>query len=237
VRAWPSLAYLLGHVRPATANANGPAHRRVRAAVWHPEHPASLHPARTEGNYGELVTEIAGEMADDLITHAIAGPTDLAAGFAAPMAARVISSVLGLPEETTGQVRAWADAQASLLGQDLRGRSLAAALTALAALARACRDLTGARLGDALQDLASLAAPSEGALTAPLAVPLENRIRLVTCRSSARQAARAYSLISPPKTGFRRIRSLSRSVTVARGAPGSSSGTRWEMPWCGRAVL
>ena len=68
-------------------------------------------------------------------------------------------------------------------------------------------------------------------------VPLENRIRLVTCRSSARQAARAYSLISPSRTGFRRIRSLSRAVMVARGASGSSSGTRWDMPWCGRAVL
>ena len=28
-------------------------------------------------------------------------------------------------------------------------------------------------------------------------VPLENRIRLVTCRSSVRQAARVYSLIKP----------------------------------------
>jgi len=64
-------------------------------------------------------------------------------------------------------------------------------------------------------------------------VPLENRIRLVTCGSSGYQAARAYSLIRPPRTGFRRIRSQSRSVTV-RCSP---SGTRWAMPWCGRAVL
>jgi hypothetical protein len=35
------------------------------------------------------------------------------------------------------------------------------------------------------------------------AVPLENRIRLVTCKSSGRQAAREYSLIRPPRTGFR----------------------------------
>ncbi len=64
-------------------------------------------------------------------------------------------------------------------------------------------------------------------------VPLENRIRLVTCRSSAW----VYSLIRPPRIGFRQIRSLSMSVMVARGASGSSSGTRWDMPWCGRAVL
>jgi hypothetical protein len=33
-------------------------------------------------------------------------------------------------------------------------------------------------------------------------VPLENRIRLVTCESSRYQAAREYSLIRPPRTGL-----------------------------------
>jgi hypothetical protein len=51
-----------------------------------------------------------------------------------------------------------------------------------------------------------------------LPVPLGNRIRLVTCRSSARQAAWVYSLISPRRTGFRRIRSLS---TSGHGGAGS----------------
>ena len=64
-------------------------------------------------------------------------------------------------------------------------------------------------------------------------VPLENRIRIVTCGSSGCQAAREYSLIRPPRTGFRWIRSGSRSATV-RLPP---SGTRWAMPWCGLAVL
>jgi len=32
---------------------------------------------------------------------------------------------------------------------------------------------------------------------------LENRIRLMTCESSGCQAAREYSLIRPPRTGFR----------------------------------
>src|SRR6266568_268395 len=70
-----------------------------------------------------------------------------------------------------------------------------------------------------------------------LLVPLENRIRSVTCRSSVRQAACEYSLIRPPRMGFRRICCVSMPVTVARGASGSSSGTRWAMPWCGRVVL
>jgi hypothetical protein len=46
-------------------------------------------------------------------------------------------------------------------------------------------------------------------------VPLENRIRQLACRSSGRQAARTYSLIRPPRTGFRRICRMSTLVTVA----------------------
>jgi len=65
-------------------------------------------------------------------------------------------------------------------------------------------------------------------------VPLGNWIRVVTCGSMGCQAAREYSLITPPRTGFRWIRSRSRSATV-RTRP--LSGTRWAMPWCGRAVL
>ena len=47
------------------------------------------------------------------------------------------------------------------------------------------------------------------------AVPLENRIRRVTCRSSVRQAARTYSLSRPLRMDFRRICHVSTSVTVA----------------------
>jgi UTP--glucose-1-phosphate uridylyltransferase len=68
-------------------------------------------------------------------------------------------------------------------------------------------------------------------------VPLENRIRVVTCGSSGYQAARAYSLIRPPRTGFRRIRPRSGSATVRRPPSCLRSGTRWAMPWCGRAAL
>ena len=73
--------------------------------------------------------------------------------------------------------------------------------------------------------------------TKPELVPLENRIRVVTCGSSGYQAARAYSLIRPPKTGFRRIRLRSRPATVRCPPSCLPSGTRWAMPWCGRAVL
>jgi hypothetical protein len=82
--------------------------------------------------------------------------------------------------------------------------------------------------------------PAEAAPPAVLGgepVPLENRIRLVTCESSECQAAREYSLIRPPRTGFRWIRSRSRSATAKRPPSRSPSGTRWAMPWCGRAVL
>jgi len=39
----------------------------------------------------------------------------------------------------------------------------------------------------------------------------------VTCGFSVGQAACVYSLIGPPRTGLRRIRAVSRSVTVVRG--------------------
>ncbi len=68
-------------------------------------------------------------------------------------------------------------------------------------------------------------------------VPLENRIRPVTCRSFVRHAACVYSLIRPLRIGFRRICCAPMSVTAAGCASRSLSGTCWAMPWCGRAVL
>jgi len=68
-------------------------------------------------------------------------------------------------------------------------------------------------------------------------IPLENRLRLVTCGSSGCQAAREYSLIRPPRTGFRWIRSRSRPAAVRWPPSCSPLGTRWAMPRCGRAVL
>src|ERR1700738_2388372 len=56
------------------------------------------------------------------------------------------------------------------------------------------------------------------------------------CRHSVPQAAYVYSLIRPLRTGLRRICRVSRSVLTRRGTSGLSSGARWAMPWCGRAV-
>ena len=49
-----------------------------------------------------------------------------------------------------------------------------------------------------------------------LPVPLGSSICRVTCQSSVRQAACAYSLIKPLRTRFRRICCMSTSVTVPR---------------------
>jgi CheY-like chemotaxis protein len=65
----------------------------------------------------------------------------------------------------------------------------------------------------------------------------KTRLGQVTCGSCGRQAACVYSLIRPLRMGFRRIRSMPRSVMAARGASRPASGTRWAMPWCGRAEL
>jgi hypothetical protein len=61
-------------------------------------------------------------------------------------------------------------------------------------------------------------------------VPLKNRTNVVTCGSSGYQAALAYSLIRPPRTGFRRIRLRSRSAMVRWPSSCLPSGTRWAIP-------
>jgi hypothetical protein len=48
-------------------------------------------------------------------------------------------------------------------------------------------------------------------------VPLEIRIRLVTCGSSGYQAARAYSLIRPPRLRLVEAISDERTLVVADG--------------------
>jgi 3,4-dihydroxy 2-butanone 4-phosphate synthase len=68
-------------------------------------------------------------------------------------------------------------------------------------------------------------------------VPLENRIWQLTCRYSGCQAACTYSLIRPLRTGFRRICPVPGVVWVAESVWRSLAGTRWAMPWWGRAVL
>jgi hypothetical protein len=109
---------------------------------------------------------------------------------------------------------------------------LAAALAAILAgilLIVSSQDSSGARVVPADP-------PSPQAIeTEP--VPLENRIRVVTCGSSGYQAARDHSLMRPPRTGFRWIGPRPRSATVKWPPSCSQSGMGWAMPWCGRAVL
>ncbi len=61
----------------------------------------------------------------------------------------------------------------------------------------------------------------------PLRTLCRSEIRFgpLTCGFSVSQAACAYSLIRPPRTGLRWIRAVSRSVTVARGVSRSAPGT------------
>jgi hypothetical protein len=60
-----------------------------------------------------------------------------------------------------------AHSQSSLLGRVMRGRELAAAVAALAGLARACADLVGRRVRDSRSDLATLLAQPHDGLPLP----------------------------------------------------------------------
>jgi hypothetical protein len=68
-------------------------------------------------------------------------------------------------------------------------------------------------------------------------VPLENRILCGEPRLLGVHAARKYSLVRPLRTGFRRIWRAWKFPAVMQGGWCSASGTRWPIPWCGRAVL
>ena len=63
------------------------------------------------------------------------------------------------------------------------------------------------------------------------------RFSAVACGSRMCQAVILYSLVIPPRMGFRQMRAADRSITSARERSGLSSGQRWAMPWCGRAAL
>jgi hypothetical protein len=58
----------------------------------------------------------------------------------------------------------------------------------------------------------------------------------VACGSAGCQAAREYSLIRPPGTGFRWIRSPSSPATATRLPSCSPPEMRWGMPLCGRRI-
>ena len=83
--------------------------------------------------------------------------------------------------------------------------------------ARAAEDTLCYRLPDprkAVTDPSALQFSHFGTMIAHDLCRSKNRTRVVTCASSEYQAAGAYSLIRPPRTGFRRIRLPSRSAEV-----------------------
>jgi predicted small lipoprotein YifL len=79
-------------------------------------------------------------------------------------------------------------------------RRFSVTAAALVALAGCGSSKPGPMQSPAAPSAPVTASPSATAATSPPAsppVPLENRIRLMTCRSSVHQAARVYSLIKP----------------------------------------
>ena len=65
--------------------------------------------------------------------------------------------------------------------------------------------------------------------------PARNRIRLVTCGSAGCMAAPLVFVDQAAREGFS-VDPFARSVVVRWLPSCSPSGTRWAMPWRGRAV-
>jgi cytochrome P450 len=155
---WRHLAYLMRNVTPATANAAGPAHESVRRVVIDRHDRRSINPVMTRQHYASLVQDQVDEAAAALGRELASGQADFARVFAGPLAAKVIGRVLGFLPETAQAIEGWAHGQASLLGRRMRGGELAAAVAALAALSRACRELIGQRASSPGDDLGTLLA-------------------------------------------------------------------------------
>ncbi|HZM84892.1 MAG TPA: cytochrome P450 [Candidatus Limnocylindrales bacterium] len=150
--AWPSLAHLVT-VPAATANAHGQQHEEVRRAVF-AQGGLSLRLDATTLAFGELIARRAQAAADDLASRGGA-TNDFAAVFARPLAAGVISAIVGFGAQDEWRVQQWSDAQTALLGRPLDRRGQKVGVRGLSDLSRACRALAKARAASPASDLAS----------------------------------------------------------------------------------
>jgi cytochrome P450 len=152
---WSSLVHLAA-VPPATANANGRAHDEVRRAIF--AHPGglSLRYDTTLQAYGDLIIQRVRAAADEMeVRSATAEVIDFAEVFARPLAAGVISAIVGFVEEDELRVQMWSDAQTALLGRLLDRPGQVLGVRGLRDLSRACRALARARAKSPTSDLAS----------------------------------------------------------------------------------
>jgi cytochrome P450 len=167
---WTSIAKLVQHTTPATANAPSETHRMVKKAVYDSWSSVSLGRHRTAHNYGALVERVVHEAADELeIELRRDGTADVTTSFVQPIATRVIGDAIGFSRDEQVKIQQWSDAQTSLLGRKLSWSERAPAVQGLAGLAVACHELIAMRRQQPEADLASLLASERHKLDNKLA--------------------------------------------------------------------
>ncbi|MEV6322581.1 cytochrome P450 [Nocardia sp. NPDC051787] len=156
LRAIPHIAHL-ATVPKVINNAGKATHNMVMKAVFARPRGFSMRPDTTHANFGAMISRRV-EAAADVLTAAVAdtgGPVDFESIFARPLAAGVISELLGFPAAEEGQIKAWSDAHVALLARIIERPDRVANVRGLSDLSRGCRKLVAARAQNPADDLAS----------------------------------------------------------------------------------
>lgn len=156
LRAIPHIAHLM-RVPKATDNADPATHSTVKKAMFARPEGLSMRADTTRINFGGIVARRVQASVDALAAAGSSedGPVDFEGTFARPLAAGVISEILGFATEQDEQIKAWSDAQIALLARILDRRDRLSTLRGLSDLSRACRKLVAVRVEQPAADLAS----------------------------------------------------------------------------------
>lgn len=155
LRAIPHIAHL-ATVPRAINNADKATHSTVMKAMFARPGGLSMRPDTTHANFGAMISRRVEAAADALVAAAsdTGGPVDFESIFARPLAAGVISELLGFPAAEEGRIKAWSDAHVALLARIIARPDRVANVRGFSELSRACRRLVAARAEEPAQDLA-----------------------------------------------------------------------------------
>lgn len=167
--AVPDIMRAMFFLPKATANSTGAEHEQVlKATFTDKDNTDPLSPGLSrnhqvmQARYGELVSgAVDASLKELLVAVEKDGVVDLAADFASPLAARVISRLVGFSSSDEEKVKGWSDAQTDLLGRILSPHDLRFGIRGLMSLYDACRHLVQERRREPAHDLASYIGQSD----------------------------------------------------------------------------